>query len=97
MSAQQNINFILANIGFIVRRMHSANQAHARLAATGMEDGFMRTANEWAIDYLLFILDMIWRFVRTVIIFLLLLIFRVVAIIAVTTVVFYLTYKFITV
>ena len=96
MSAQQNINFLLANSGFIIRRLHSANQAHARLVAIGVEDGFIRTVYDWVVDYLLFILDLIWRFVRALIIFLLLLIFRVVAIIAITIVVFYLIYKFIT-
>ena len=97
MSAQQNINFLLADSGFTVRRLDSANQAHARFVATGKEDGFMRTAYDWVIDCLLFMLDLIWGFIRTVIIFLLLLLFRVVAIIAITTAAFYLIYKFITV
>ena len=35
MLAQQNINFLLANSSFIVRRIHRVNQSHARFVATG--------------------------------------------------------------
>lgn len=96
MAAQQNINYLLASSSFIVRRMRSSNKSHARLVATGKEDGLIRTAYEWLIDYLMFILECVWRFIKTIIIFFILLIFRVVAICFFTAVVFYLLYLFIT-
>ena len=88
MEAQQNINFLLADSGFLVRRIRSGNKSHARLVATGKEDGFMRTAYEWVIDYLLFIVESIWLFIRTILTFFLLLLFRVLAILFFTAVIF---------
>ena len=95
MAAQQNINYLLASSSFIVRRMRSSNKAHARLVATGKEDGCLRTAYEWVIDYLVFMVEYVWRFIKTIIIFFMLLIFRIVAITFFTAAVFYLLYKFI--
>lgn len=96
MSAQQNINFILAHSAFIVRRMRSSNKAHARLVATGKEDGPIRTAYEWLVDCFVVTVGFYWSVITTILIYLAMLILRVVLIIFFTTVVFYILYKFIT-
>lgn len=96
MSAQQNINFTLANSKLIVRRMRSANNAHARLVATGKEDGWIRTVYEWVADYLIVTVNLIWTIIRTVSLFLMMLVIRTLLIVFFTAVVFYLLYLFIT-
>lgn len=96
MEAQQSINFIFADIKFRNRRMHSGNKAHARLVATGKEDGYIRIAFDWILDYLMFILDMLWGVILPIVLILVMLIIRIVLIVVCTAVGFYLLYKFIT-
>ena len=69
MSAQQNINILLANSSFLVRRTRSGNKAHARLVATGKEDGPVRTAYEWLVDCLVVTVSFYWNVIRTILMF----------------------------
>ena len=96
MSAQQNINFILADSAFIVRRMRSGNRAHERFAATAKEDGWIRTAYEYLADCLIVTVSFYWNVIRTILMFFAMLILRVVLIIFFTFVVIYILYLFIT-
>lgn len=96
MSAQQNINFLLADSELLVRRLESANKAHARLVATGKEDGPIRTAYEWVVDILVVTVSFYWRVIKTICMFFVMLLIRVALIIFFTAVVFYLLYLFIT-
>ena len=96
MEAQQSIKFLLADMKFSNRRMRRENQAHARLVETGEADGYIRIALGWIVDYLLFILDLIWGVVQPILLILYMLIIRVVLIIAFTAIGFYILYKLIT-
>ena len=96
MSAQQNINASLANSHLIVRRLRSANKAHARFVATGKEDGPIRTAYELVVDHLAATVIFFWYVIRTILMFLMMLVIRALLIVFFTAVVFYLLYLFIT-
>ena len=96
MEAQQSINFIFADIKLSNRRMHRENQSHARLVETGEADGYIRIALGWIVDYLLFILDLIWGVIQPILLILYMLIIRIVLIIFFTTIGFYILYKLIT-
>ena len=96
MEAQQSINFILSDIKLINRRMHSENQAHARLVETGKADGCIRIALGWIVDYLLFIVDLIWGVIQPILLILYMLIIRIIIMIAFTGIGFYILYKLIT-
>ena len=96
MSAQQNINFLLANCSFLNRRTRSGNKAHARFAATGKEDGWIRTAYEYLADCLIVTVEFYWNVIKAILIFFATLILRVVLIIFFTFIVFYILYLFIT-
>ena len=96
MEAQQSINFIFADIKFSNRRMHRENQAHARLAETGEADGYIKIALGWIVDYLLFVLDLIWGIVQPIVLILYMLIIHVVLIIFFTVIGLYLLYVILT-
>ena len=96
MEAQQSINFIFAEIKLGNRRMHRENQSHAGLVETGEADGYTRIALCWIIDYLLFIVDLIWGVIQPIVLILYMLIIRIIIMIAFTAVGFYILYKLIT-
>lgn len=96
MEAQQSINFLLADIKFRNRRMRRANQEHARLVATGKEDDFFRIAWAWAVDYLCYVLLLIWGVIQPIVLILVMLIVRIVLTVFFTALGFYLLYKLIT-
>ena len=96
MESRQSINFIFADIKLSNRRMHRENQSHARLVETGEADGYIRIALGWIVDYLLFILDLIWGVIQPILLILYMLIIRIVLIIFFTTIGFYILYKLIT-
>ena len=96
MEAQQSINFIFADIKFSNRRTHRDNQAHARLVKTGEADGYIKIALGWIVDYSLFIFDLLWGIVQPILFILYMLIIRIVFIIAITAIGFYILYKLIT-
>lgn len=96
MSTQQSINFILASSELRVRRLRSANKAHARLVATGKEDGPIRTAYEWVVDCIVVTLSLIWNTIRMILMLLMMIVIRALLIVFFTVVVFYLLYLFIT-
>lgn len=95
MEAQQSINFIFANIKLRNRRMRRGNQSHGRLVAFGKEDGYIRIAWGWLIDYLMFVIDLIWGVIQPILLILVMLIVRIVLIVVCTAAGFYLLYKFI--
>lgn len=96
MEAQQSINFIFADIKLRNRRMHRENLGHERLVETGKPDGYIRIAWGWLVDYLLFVLDLIWGVIQPIVLIFVMLIVRIVLIIFYTTLGFYLIYKLIT-
>ena len=96
LEAQQSINFIFADMEFSNRRMRRENQSHARLVETGEADCYIRIALGWIVDYLLFILDLIWGVIQPIVLILYMLIIRIVLIIFFTAIGFYLLYKLIT-
>lgn len=96
MEAQHSINFILAEIKLGNRRMRRSNQAHTRLVATSKNDGCIRVAFGWIIDYMLFVLDLIWGVIQPIFLILLMLIIRIVMTIFFTSIGFYLLLKLIT-
>lgn len=95
MEAQQSINFIFANIRLRNRRMHRENLGHERLVKTGKVDGYIRIAWGWLIDYLMFVIDLIWGVIQPILLILVMLIVRIVLIVVCTAAGFYLLYKFI--
>lgn len=96
MEAQQSINSILAGNKFRNRRMRRSNQEHARLVATGKEDGYIRIAWGWIVDYLCYVLLLIWGVIQPIIMILVMLIVRIVLTFFFTGLGFYLLYKLIT-
>ena len=96
MEAQQSINFIFADIKLSNRRMHRENQSHLRLVETGEADGYIRIALGWIVDYLVFILDLIWGVIQPIVLILVMLIIRIVLIIVFSAIGFYILYKLIT-
>jgi hypothetical protein len=96
MEAQHSINFILARSHLMVRRTTRGNEEHARLVATGKEDGFIRIAFGWIVDHSLFVLDLIWGVIQPILLILFMLIMRLVLIIVFTALGFYLLYLLIT-
>ena len=90
--AQQSINFIFADMKLGNRRMHRENQSHARLVETGESDGYIRIALGWIVDYLLFILDLMWGVVQPILLILYMLIIHTLLIIFFTVVGLYLLY-----
>ena len=96
MEAQQSINFIFADIKLSNRRMHRENQSHARLVETGEADGYIRIALGWLVDYILFILDLIWGVIQPILLILYMLIIRIIIMITFTGIGFYILYKLIT-
>lgn len=92
MEAQQSINYIFANIRLRSRRMHRGNEEHARLVATGKEDGHIRIAFGWLVDYSLFVLDLIWGVIRPILLILVMLIIRLVLVIVFTALGLYILY-----
>ncbi|HSI42840.1 MAG TPA: hypothetical protein VK949_00725 [Methylotenera sp.] len=95
MSTQQEINFLLVSSSLSVRRVRSANKAHQRLVANGKEDGLMRKAYEWIIDYLIVTAELFWMMIRTVLMFFWMLIIRALLIFFFTAVIFYILYEII--
>ena len=81
MEAQQSFNFIFADIKFRNRRVHSGNKSHARFVANGKEDGYIRITFDWIVDYLLYLLCLIWGIIQPIVLILVMLIVRVVLII----------------
>ena len=96
MEAQKSINSIFAVMKFSNRRMRRENQSHARLVETGEADGYIRIALGWVVDYILFILDLIWGVVQPILLILFMLIIRIVLTIIFTAIGFYILYKLIT-
>lgn len=95
MEAQQSINFILARSRLMVRRMTRSNQEHQRLVATGKEDGYIRIASGWVVDYLIFLLSLIWGVIQPIVLILVMLIMRLVLIVVFTAIGFYILYELI--
>lgn len=96
MEAQQSINFIFADIKLRGRRMHRGNLSHQRFVETGKEDGYIRIAFGWIVDYLLFIVDLIWGVIQPILLILVMLIIRIILAIFFTAIGFYLLYKLFT-
>jgi hypothetical protein len=96
MEAQQSINFLLSRSKLGNRRVKRSLQAHERLVTTGKEDGYLRIAYGWVVDYLLFILDLIWGVIQPILFILLMLVVRIVLIIIFTALGFYILYKLLT-
>jgi hypothetical protein len=96
MEAQHSINFILARCHLMVRRTTRGNEEHARLVATGKEDGYIRIAFGWIIDHSLFVLDLIWGVIQPILLILVMLIMRLVLIVVFTVLGFYILYELIT-
>ena len=95
MEAQQSINFILAGSRLMVRRMTRSNQEHLRLVETGKEDGYIRVASGWLVDYLFFVLSLIWGVIQPIVLILVMLIMRIVLITAFTFLGFYILFEII--
>lgn len=96
MEAQQSINFILANNKFRNRRVHRGNQGHERLVETGKPDGYIRIAWGWIVDYLIYLLSLIWGVIQPIVLILVMLIMRIVLITIFTLLGFYILYEIIT-
>ena len=75
--------------------MHRENLGHERLVKTGKVDGYIRIAWGWLIDYLMFVIDLIWGVIQPILLILVMLIVRIVLIVVCTAAGFYLLYKFI--
>jgi hypothetical protein len=67
MEETQSINFILADMGRIRRRMQRANKVYERWLRTGKKDNFLITALEWLYDFMLFLLDLLWGLIEPLI------------------------------
>ena len=76
--------------------MQRYNLGHERLVKMGREDGYFRVAWGWFVDYLLFVIDLIWGVIQPIILIFVMLIIRIVLIVVCTALGFYLLYKFIT-
>ena len=96
MEAQQSINFIFADIKLSNRRMQRGNLSHKRLVETGEADDYITIALGWIVDYLLFIVDLIWGVIQPILLILFMLVIRTLLIIFFTAIGFYLLYKLIT-
>jgi len=96
MEAQQSINFIFADIKLRNRRMHRENLGHERLVETGKPDGYIRIAWGWIVDYLIFVLSLIWGVIQPIVLVLVMLIMRIVLIVIFTALGFYILYELIT-
>ena len=96
MEAQQSINSIFADMKFSNRRMRRENQSHARLVETGKADGYIRIALGWIVDYLLFILDLIWGVIQPILLILVMIVTRIVIMIVCTLFYLYLFYLLLT-
>lgn len=96
MEAQQSINFIFAKNKLGNRRTTRGNDEHARLVATGKEDGYIRVASGWLTDHLFFVLSLIWGAIQPIVLILVMLIMRIVLITVFTFVGFYILYEIIT-
>lgn len=96
MEAQQDINFILARSRLMVRRMTRENLGHERLVETGKADGYIRIAWGWIVDYLIYLLSLIWGVIQPIVLILVMLIMRIVLITFFTLLGFYILYEIIT-
>jgi ABC-type multidrug transport system fused ATPase/permease subunit len=96
MEAQQSINFILANNKLRNRRVHRGNHGHERLVETGKEDGYIRLAWGWIVDYLIYVLSLIWGVIQPIVLILVMLVMRIVLMTVFTFLGFYILYEIIT-
>lgn len=96
MEAQRSINFMLANNKFRNRRVHRGNQGHERLVETGKPDGYIRIAWGWLVDYLIYLLSLIWGVIQPIVLILVMLIMRILLVTVFTLLGFYILYELIT-
>ena len=95
MEAQQSINFIFAIIKLGNRRMHREIE-HERLAKTGKEDGYIRIAWGWIVDYTVYVLYLIWGILQPIVLILVMMVVMIVIMIVCTLFYLYLSYLFLT-
>ena len=95
MELQQSINYSLARMALVNRRMKRSNERVQRLINTGLSDSAFEGASGWLIDHALFVFDLMWGFIWPIVSYLLWSVFIIVVIVLFNVIFFYALFHFV--
>jgi hypothetical protein len=94
MELKQRINYSLARMALVNRRMKRSNEQVQRLINTGLNDSAFEGASDWLIDHALYVFDLLWGYIWPIVSYLLWSIFIIVAIVVCNVIFFYALFWF---
>jgi hypothetical protein len=94
MELKQRINYSLARMALVNRRMKRSNEQVQRLINTGLNDSAFEGASDWLIDHALYVFDLLWGYIWPIVSYLLCSIFIIVAIVVCNVIFFYALFWF---
>jgi hypothetical protein len=89
MEVQQKINYSLARMALVNRRMKRSNERVQRLINNGLNDSGFEVVTGCLIDHALYMFDLLWGFIGPIVSYLLMSILMIVAIVVCNVIFFY--------
>ena len=96
MGLSQSVNFGIAELALINRRMQRNLDSTNKFIKTGIETTFLEHAFAWVVDYLHYVLDLIWGFVEPIVFNILFTIYNIFLILLFNAIFFFALYVLIT-